>query len=325
QQQEVDLVRDGWTYIFQDNETCRAKTPEEAAEIRQLADFRKMEEIRARVDAIVKDPVTAEALKPYYNQMCKRPCFHDEYLQAFNRPSVRLVHTDGRGVEAITERGVVAQGVEHEVDCIVWATGFEVGTEFTSRAGYDPVGRGGRRLSERWSDGMRTMHGIHVHGFPNMFMVQLTQGSNHIANVPHNLWESGETIAAIVAHAAGHGFEEVEVTAEAEEAWLQVLLGGSPLAGLLGEAGDDGDRVGEAGDDGSDGGSGADDASPRRGGLGVLGSQACTPGYYNNEGQPPTREQRYNFLGYPAGPLAFFRFIQQWRSSGRFDGLAFRR
>ena len=97
----------------------------------ELADFEKMEQIRARVDAIVEDPETAEALKPYYRQFCKRPCFHDEYLDTFNRPNVTLVDTQGRGVERITEKGVVVDGVEYEVDCIIYATGFEVGTDYT--------------------------------------------------------------------------------------------------------------------------------------------------------------------------------------------------
>jgi cation diffusion facilitator CzcD-associated flavoprotein CzcO len=257
------------------------------------ADFEKMEEIRARIDATVDDPETAAGLKPWYRQLCKRPCFHDEYLQAYNRPNVRLIHTDGKGVERITEHGVVALGVEHEVDCIVYATGFEVGTAYTSRAGYEPIGRDGRALSEHWAEGMRTMHGLHVSGFPNAFIVQLTQGSNHIANVPHNLTESGTTIAAIVAHAVERGHETVEVAADAEQAWLDLMLGGSMFGGGEG------------------------------GGLGLLGSLECTPGYYNNEGQPPAPAQRYDFLGHPAGALGFFQYIDGWRTSGAYEGLDF--
>ena len=101
------------------------------------SDFEKMEEIRARVDAIVEDPTTAQNLKAWYRQLCKRPCFHDEYLQAYNEPGTHLVDTDGKGVERITENGVVVGGVEYEVDCIIYASGFEVGTEHTRRMGYD--------------------------------------------------------------------------------------------------------------------------------------------------------------------------------------------
>src|SRR5690606_25062918 len=125
-------------------------TPEGLREAFEEADFEKMEQIRARVDAVVEDPATAQALKAWYRQLCKRPCFHDEYLQSFNRPNTHLVDTDGKGVERITEAGVVVAGVEYEVDCIVYATGFEVGTEFPRRAGCDPVGRDGLRLSRRW-------------------------------------------------------------------------------------------------------------------------------------------------------------------------------
>jgi len=290
-----DLVMDGWTDI---SRRVRAKIMERASEgggftidtvmeAFEDADFEKMEEIRARIDATVRDRRTAEELKAWYRQLCKRPCFHDEYLDAFNEPGVTLVHTDGQGVERITENGVVALGREYEVDCIIFATGFEVGTEYTDRAGFDLVGRGGMKLSECWASGMRTLHGIHTNGFPNAFFVQLTQGANHIANVPHNLTESGTTIAAIVQHALDNGHTTVEATPEAEDAWIELLLSGGTGFGS------------------------------------ALGSFDCTPGYYNNEGQPATDAQRYNMLGYPGGPLAFFQFIDGWRTSGSFEGLAF--
>jgi cyclohexanone monooxygenase len=248
------------------------------------ADFEKMEEIRARVDEIVDDPQTAHNLKAWYNQLCKRPCFHDEYLQAYNEPNTQLVDTDGKGVERITEHGVVVAGVEYEVDCIIYASGFEVGTPFTSRAGYDPVGRDGLRLSQYWAEGMRTKHGTHVHNFPNMFIVQPTQGANLISNVPHNLTEAGKTIALTIRHALDNGYARIEVTKQAEDSWIELLLSG-----------------------------------PGR----MLGANSnCTPGYYNNEGQPggPGSEL---FVGYPQGAMAYFQYLDQWRTRGDFDGLAF--
>ena len=137
-----DLVDDGWTDIIgklllrmREARGRRRMSPDGVAKAVELADFEKMEQIRARVDAIVDDPDTAEALKPYYRQFCKRPCFHDEYLDTFNRPNVTLVDTDGQGVERITEHGVVVGGTEYEIDCLIYATGFEVGTDFTRRAG----------------------------------------------------------------------------------------------------------------------------------------------------------------------------------------------
>jgi cyclohexanone monooxygenase len=285
-----DLVMDGWTDLAR---RVRSRimalppqdfTPEKMMAAFEDSDFEKMEEIRARVDAIVEDPATAERLKAWYRQLCKRPCFHDEYLQAFNEPGTTLVDTDGKGVERITERGPVVAGVEYEVDCIIYASGFEVGTEYTRRAGFDLTGRDGLRLSDHWGEGMRTLHGIHVHGFPNAFIVQPTQGANLISNVPHNLTESGRTIAAVIRHALDQGSREVEVTREAEDAWIDLLLSGP----------------------GS-----------------IIGSPDCTPGYYNNEGQDagPARQL---FVGYPQGAMAFFRYIDEWRSSGDFAGLEFR-
>jgi cyclohexanone monooxygenase len=252
------------------------------------SDDEKMAEIRARVDATVNDSDTAEALKPWYRQLCKRPCFHDEYLDAFNEPGTRLVDTDGRGVEAITPTGVVVGGEHFELDCIIYASGFEVGTDYARRSGFDAVGRDGVKLSERWADGMRSMHGIHVRGFPNMFVVGPNQGANLISNIPHNLTEAGETIATVVVHAIEVGADEVEVTEEAEDAWIDLLQssGGGPAM--------------------------------------LLGNPDCTPGYYNNEGQPIAEAALLNMAGYPQGPVAYFQYIDRWRRSGDFEGLEFR-
>ncbi len=286
-----DLVQDGWTEL---SRRVREKifslppekmNPKNMLEAFEDSDYEKMEEIRARVDSVVEDPETAQNLKAWYRQLCKRPCFHDAYLQAFNEPSTTLVDTDGKGVERITRKGVVANGHEFELDCIIYASGFEVGTEWTSRTGFDLVGRGGRKLSEAWGEGMKTLHGIHVHGFPNAFLVQPTQGANLISNVPHNLTESGRTIAMMVRHALDHGHQEIEVTQEAQDQWIELLLSG--VGGFIG-------------------------ASPD-----------CTPGYYNTEGQPagPGREL---FVGHPQGAVAYFQYIKQWRESGAFEGVAFR-
>ncbi|MFZ3007485.1 MAG: NAD(P)/FAD-dependent oxidoreductase, partial [Phenylobacterium sp.] len=217
---EEDLVMDGWTDL---SRRIRAKisqlpredmTPQKMLAAYEDSDFEKMEEIRARAVAIVEDRDTAENLKAWYRQLCKRPCFHDAYLQAFNEPAAQLIDTDGQGVERITEKGFVVAGVEYEVDCIIYASGFEVGTEYKRRAGFEVTGVGGQTLSEAWAEGMQSKHGIHVLGFPNAFFVQPTQGANLISNVPHNLTESGRTIALTVKHALDVGAKEVEVTPE---------------------------------------------------------------------------------------------------------------
>ena len=291
---EVDLVHDGWTDIAKrvrdrvvaEVEAGAELSPETLVKAFEDSDDEKMEEIRARVDAIVADPATAAALKPWYRQLCKRPCFHDEYLDAYNRPNVHLIDTDGRGVERITETGVVVAGMEHEVDCIVFASGFEVGTEHARRAGFDVTGRDGVTLSQHWADGMRSLHGMHVHGFPNLFVVGMAQGANLISNYPHNLTEAARNVAAVVAHAEEHDIAEVEVTAEAEQAWIDLLLSGAP--GLFG------------------------------------GMSDCTPGYYNNEGRDTGERGRLNFVGYPGGPMAFFDLMARWRASGSFEGLDLR-
>ncbi|GAA2158997.1 flavin-containing monooxygenase [Actinomadura napierensis] len=287
---EIDLVMDGWTDL---SRRIRARyaalgpgeaTIEKMMEVYEDSDHEKMEEIRARVDAIVHDPQTAGGLKAWYRQLCKRPCFHDEYLQAFNVPGTHLVDTDGRGVDRITPSGVVAGGREYAVDCVIYASGFEVGTEYTRRTGYDMTGRDGLKLSRYWSQGMRTLHGTHVHGFPNAFVAQPAQGANLISNIPHNLTEAGATIAAVIRHALDHGFTEVEVTREAEDAWLDVLGHAAPTMRFLPD---------------------------------------CTPGYYNNEGQAPSPWSLLN-VGYPAGATAYFSYLERWRSSGTFEGLEFR-
>src|SRR6201996_4036407 len=201
--QAEDLVNDGWTDII-GNILLLARRKMEAGEVvedpaalMQLADFKKMEQVRARVDTVVQDPQTAEALKPYYNQFCKRPCFHDEYLAAFNRPNVHLVDTEGKGVERITAKGVVANGVEYELDCLIFATGFEVGTGYSRRAGYEIRGRGGLTLSDKWADGLSTFHGLLSRDFPNCFIVSNAQ-SGFTVNFPHMMNEQGKHIAYIV-------------------------------------------------------------------------------------------------------------------------------
>ena len=179
---EEDLVADGWTDIFRrlqsvlPPEEAVEGDPEELAFAAEVEDFRKMNEIRSRVDKSVKDPAAREALKPWYRQFCKRPTFNDEYLATFNRPNVHLVDVSERkGVDRITEKGVVANGVEYEVDCIIYATGFEMTSAPHRRVNFDVYGRDGKSLFEHWDQGLRTMHGLSSHGFPNWFFIGVTR------------------------------------------------------------------------------------------------------------------------------------------------------
>jgi cyclohexanone monooxygenase len=283
-----DLVMDGWTDIIgkllarlQDRQGDGP--PADLATVLELADFDKMEQIRSRVDEIVADPATAEALKPWYRQFCKRPCFHDEYLQAFNRPTVTLVDTDGKGIDRVTPTAVVVGDTEYEVDCLIYATGFEVGTDYTRRAGYDVTGPAGRTLSTYWQKGIRSLHGMHVHGFPNMFILSHTQGGFTV-NYPHLLSEATRHMAHIVRHAVDTGLNQVEVTADAEEEWLATLASAARNLQAF--------------------------------------QESCTPGYYNNEGQPASG----GFIGasYGNGPMAFFKLLDDWRTDGTFAGLELR-
>jgi cyclohexanone monooxygenase len=229
--QDEDLVADGWTDIIRNvgfvARLQAQKDPSKASmnpdELVQLADFKKMEQIRARVDSVVTNTAAAEALKPYYNQFCKRPCFHDDYLPTFNRPSVTLVDTNGQGVQQITRNGVVVDGKEYKLDCLVFATGFEVGTSYARRSGYEIRGRSGVTLSDKWADGAVTLHGMHMNGFPNCFIMSTIQ-AGFTANYPHALNEQAKHVAYIVSRGLNEGLVQVEATEEAEQNWRDTIL-----------------------------------------------------------------------------------------------------
>ena len=285
QPREVDLVDDGWTSLIGKMLRLYLESQEGEAlslpDIMDLANLEKMNELRARIEALVEDPDTSDALKPWYRMFCKRPCFHDQYLQTFNQDNVTLVDTEGQGVERITESGVVVAGVEYPVDCIVYATGFEVGTGFQRVSGFEIYGRDGLSLSDKWADGIRTLHGMHIHGFPNCFLMSTIQGGFTV-NYPHMLDEVATHVAHIVGHALAIEKEVVETSAEAEAGWVKTIL-------------DKGVRGG------------------------IIGDQTCTPGYYNNEGKP--REHFEQMVSYGDGPIAFFNLLAKWRDAGGFSGL----
>lgn len=244
--QPEDLVDDAWTEIARH---CAPPTggdaPADPATL-QLAEMRKMEQVRRRIDEIVKDKATAEALKPYYHYFCKRPGFHDEYLHTFNRPNVTLVDTAGRGVERITPAGVVVAGKEYAVDCLIFATGFDFMTEFTRESGLDIEGRGGVSLNDHWSEGARTLYGMHTRGFPNFFLMSLVQAGISI-NYIHIADVQTQHIAYVISQCLARGCTTVEPSEEAENQWVETII---ELSG------------------------------PRRAFL-----ESCTPGYFNYEGR----------------------------------------
>ncbi|WJE01384.1 flavin-containing monooxygenase [Streptomyces antimycoticus] len=256
-----DLVNDGWTSTARlqqkliPTDSYAGLPPQERERLYEIADFQKMNGIRDRVDSIVENTATAEALKPWYRYMCKRPTFSDTYLDTFNRPNVTLVDTaDHGGVERITENAVVAGGVEYEVDCVIFATGFEVGVSGVT-SGLLPVhGRGGVTLTEAWRDGPKTLHGFYSHGFPNLFQLGPLQNASAV-NYVHILDEQAIHVAEVLAEARKRRARYVEPTAEAEAAWRATI---------------------------------------REKAADLYAFQAeCTPGYYNNEGMPRERSESF--------------------------------
>lgn len=284
--QPQDLVDDAWTdligktiELFQRGASAGQSLPQ----IMERANFEKMNEIRARVDALVEDPEVAEALKPYYHLFCKRPTFHDEFLQTFNRPNVELVSTDGKGVDRITERGLVVGDVEYAVDCIIYATGFEVGTAYSRRAGYEVIGQRGQTLTDYWSDGMRTLHGVLSHGFPNCFHIGFAQGGFSV-NFPHFLDQVATHLGHIISHALDNGIRIVNVTKEAEDDWVNTIVEKLETAPML-------------------------------------GADTCTPSYYNNEGKLSQKDRQGAPYGGVTGASQFWKLLERWRSEGSFAGL----
>jgi cyclohexanone monooxygenase len=285
---QEDLVCDGWTEV---NRNLAARlagmgwpglTPEQLMELHELEDYRAMERLRRRIDSTVKDRKTAEALKPWYRFLCKRPCFNDEYLPSFNRPNVTLVDVSGsKGVERITERGIVGGGVEYEVDCIIYASGYEITTEIKRRYGIDAIeGRDGRSLYDHWASVFRTLHGITSHGFPNQFFTGFIQGGVG-ANISAMYDQQGRHIAYILKQALARGALTVEPSQEAEEEWVRTIRE-KALAN-------------------------------------TQFWRECTPGYYNNEGEEVLRSHLGEPYG--PGFYAFDRLLKEWRDRGDLQGL----
>lgn len=289
-----DYVRDGWTdgvkritgrMLAEAQRTGKPPSGmEDFIKAYHLSDDEMMTAIRARCDEVVQDPKTASELKAWYRQFCKRPCFHDGFLATFNRPTVHLVDTDGQGVERIDETGVWANGQHYPLDVLIYATGFEFNSEYTYKSGLEVYGRNGLSLTDAWKDGMQTYQGMHVHGFPNLFIIGFTQGSSLPSNVTSNYTDAGRTVAAILQKQKELGARAVEVSLARQDAWVEYVLG-----------------------------------APK----GILGGPECTPGYYNNEGQAEGRREKLNVARYPGGAAAFFDYIADWRTNGKFEGLEF--
>lgn len=221
-QPAVDMIDDEWTKMNWVDTRKLPENDEEALELERI-DFENMERVRQRIADVIKDPVTAELMMPWYSQSCKRPCFHDEYLPAFNRPNVHLVDTDGKGVNEINERGVIVNGVEYPVDLLIFASGFEVTTGYTHRLGFDPKGRNGVPLSEAWAEGPATLHGVLSNGFPNMFMISTVQGAQ-ATNFVHSITEAAQHVSFLIEQCVKGDIATIEPETAAQENWFETLF-----------------------------------------------------------------------------------------------------
>jgi cation diffusion facilitator CzcD-associated flavoprotein CzcO len=285
---EQNLVDDAWTWYMAKVANFAGEPGMSADELLLAAeafDYSVMEEHRRRVDDVVRDPATAEILKPYYRYLCKRPLFHDEYLAAFNEPTVTLVDCPA-GVTQITEQGLVANGQEYPVDVIVYATGFEAEvTPFPRRAAHDIIGRDGVSIAERWKDGPATLHGMMSRGFPNLFIVPAPgQQAVITVNITHTYTVGAEHIAATIARLEERGVKSFDVSAAAEAAWNQRIV---------------------------------DDWRDNRSFM-----AACTPSRLNFDGHPEDANPRSGTYGGGHGDVFGYRdLLAEWRASGDFPGL----
>ncbi|HTZ09030.1 MAG TPA: NAD(P)/FAD-dependent oxidoreductase [Acidimicrobiales bacterium] len=285
---ESDDVDDGWTRHFAAvHHPPRPSGMSTADWLRsgEELDYRIMEEHRHRVEELVTDPATAEILKPYYRYLCKRPCFHDEYLSAFNNANVTLVDCPS-GIERMTKEGLVVGGRQYEVDCIVYGTGFEAElTPLFRRAGHEIVGRGGVSLAEKWGEGASSLFGMMTRGFPNLFAMP-APGQQAVVTVNYTQLAvlGAEFVGRTIGMLARHGVEVFDVSAEAEEAWTQKVVDSFVDGSAL--------------------------------------MSACTPSRINNEGHPEALNPRNGNYGRGMGDWFGYRqVLEQWLEAGTFEGL----
>jgi cation diffusion facilitator CzcD-associated flavoprotein CzcO len=285
---EEDLVNDGWTELFKalgglmEDSGAAELTADELNQIGEIVDFQYGNQVRDRVTETLKDPEVAEKLKHWYRPWCKRPTFNDDYLPTFNRPNVTLVDTGGKGVERVTEKGIVIDGVEYELDCLVFATGFEVSrATYTHQADLEIVGRDGLNLGDYWADGMRTYQGFMSHGFPNCFHMGFTQ-TGYTPNFTYMLDNQARHISAVLADAGARGYTSLEATKQAEADWLALVTAPNQMTDYL---------------------------------------ASCTPGYYNAEGTSKGHDDGFLQGHFPDGGLRFYQMLAEWRAEGSYAGL----
>jgi len=285
---EPDLICDIWTEISR-NLAAELKAEgspqlsfEEFMARREKVDYRVMERLRRRAESIVNDPETAEALKPWYRFLCKRPLSNDDFYPTFNRPNVKLIDVSAtKGVERMTETGFVAHGVEYPVDCMILASGFEVTSDLDRRWGINVIeGRDGRSIYRHWADGPKTLHGVMTHGFPNQFYIGYIQGGLN-ASTTEQFGRQGYHAAYVISAALQRGIKSVEPSEEAQDAYVRHFS----------EVEFDTSQF----------------------------QRECTPSYFTNEGQ--VKAPWALLRSYGPGWAAFQKLLEDWRNKGDLQGL----
>jgi cation diffusion facilitator CzcD-associated flavoprotein CzcO len=231
---EMDLVDDGWCHHFAriNNQPFApgATVQEYMLQVDEF-DYGVMELHRQRIRETITDPARADLLMPYYKYSCRRPLFHDAYLPSLNRANVTVVDCPV-GIDRITEHGVVVDGREYELDCIVYATGFEPEvTPLPRRAGHEIIGRGGTTIDDKWADGAATLFGLMTSGFPNLFLMPCP-GQQAVVTVNYTLLAEvgAEFVADTIAALDAMGVDAFDVTADAESEWVQRVMADSMAA-----------------------------------------------------------------------------------------------
>ncbi|MEP6868985.1 MAG: monooxygenase, partial [Novosphingobium sp.] len=285
---EEDMVADGWTENFTNlylgagaKKFADLDLPPDV--LAEVVDLDLMKKNRERIASIVNDPGTAEKLMPYFRHFCKRPCYHDDYLPIFNRPNVHLVDTEGRGVETFSDRGIVVGDQEYELDCVIFATGFDTNvraSRYTNVGGFSIYGRDGLSLADKWASGGRSLHGLHVHGFPNLIILSPIQ-SAYAFNWQRIADGQSEQVAYLITEAKRRGLRAFEATQAAEDDWVASIISKS--------------------------------------GVQVEFLQACTPGYFNGDGKLP--ETAVIDGAYAGGNIDYFELLAEWRKEGSLAGL----
>jgi cyclohexanone monooxygenase len=292
---EPDMICDIWTEI---NRNLAAEfdvhgwpqSPEDYMARREVMDYRLMERLRNRVSSLVEDPEAAEILKPWYRYLCKRPASNDDYYPTFNRPGVKVIDVSRtKGVERMTETGFVANGIEYAVDCIIFASGFEVSSDLDRRWGFDIFeGRGGVSIYDLWAAEYRTFHGMMTRDFPNLFFTGFIQGG-FASSITEIFKLHGKHSAWVIAEALKRGAVTVEPSLAAQNAYVDFIRANAvDMSSFVAE---------------------------------------CTPSYFNNEGQEIVNakgEKKFrSYTGEPYGPgfYAFEAMLQKWRDKGDLEGL----